>query len=82
MNVIRQHLQLSQLNLEQLRISWNRLQRIQSGVGLADPHEKLVESVLELSKVEQSVLELLLPIDHAAEEILPPLVDRVQGLAD
>lgn len=48
-------------------ISTYRLQLVQCAVGLVDPYQQLVESMLELTQVQQSVLQLLLALDHATE---------------
>ena len=82
MDVIDNDLELGQLDLNDLRISVDRFQRLQSLVSSLDPDKQLIERVLELSEPEERVLQLLLPDDDGLVEVSPPLVDLGQGLLD
>ena len=68
--------------LRHLRISIDRLEGVQCLVSSLDPDQELVESVLELAKSEQSVLQLLLSDHDGLVEVAPPPVDLGQGLLD
>lgn len=82
LDVIDEHLQLGKLHLQDLRVPGDRLELVQGPVGLPDPHQQLVQGVLELAEPEEGVLELPLPLDDAPQQVVPPLVDRRQGLLD
>ena len=82
LDIIDDNLQLSQLNLDDLRIAINWLQRIQSLVCALDPDEQLVESMLELTQLEQGVLQLLLPDDDGTVKLVPSSVDIRERFLD
>ena len=82
LDVIDNDLELGQLDLNDLRISVDWFQRLQSLVSSLDPDQELVESVLELAEPQERVLQLLLPDDDGLVEVGPPLVDLGQGLLD
>ena len=56
LDVVDQHLQLSQLNFNDARIAENGLQLIQIVVSALDPDQQFIESVLELTQTQQSML--------------------------
>lgn len=77
------HLELGELNLQQLRVAGNGLEvRVQRALRRVDPGQQLRQSVLELAQAQQSVLQLPLPLDHTAQQVVPAPVDRVQRLLD
>lgn len=57
-------------------------QLIQRRIGLANPNEKFIESMLELTKMKQRMFQLLLAINHASEKILPSFVNSVKWFTD
>ena len=82
LDVVDDDLELSQLDLDDLRISIDRFEGVQSLVSSLDPDQELVESVLELAEPEEGVFELLLSDDDGLVEVGPSLVDLGQGLLD
>ena len=82
LDVVDNHLELGQLNLNDLWVTVDWLQRVQSLVGPLDPDEQLAKSVLELSQSEKGVLQLLLPDHNRLVEIAPSPVDLGQRLLD
>ena len=82
LDVVDNDLELSQLNLDDLRVTVDRFEGVQSLVSSLDPDQKLVESVLELAEPEEGVFKLLLSDDNGLVEVGPSLVDLGQGLLD
>lgn len=82
LDVVDDDFELSQLNLDDLRISIDRFEGVQCLVSSVDPDQELVESVLELAEPEEGVFKLLLSDDDGLVEVGPPLVDLGQRLLD
>ena len=82
LDVVHHDLELGQLDLDDLRIAVDGFEAVQGLVGPVDPDQELVEGVLELSKSEESLLQLLLTVVDALVEFVPPAVDIGQGLLD
>ena len=82
LDVIDNDLQLGQLNLNDLRITIDRLQSVQSLVSSLNPDQQLIESMLELTQSEQSVLKLLLSDNNCLVQVSPALVNLSKRLLD
>lgn len=59
---------------------WSKL--IECVVGFVDPYQQFVERMLELTEMQECVLELLLSFDHATQQILPATIHRIQWLTN
>ena len=82
LDVVDDHLQFGQLDLDDLRVTVDWFERVQGLVRPVNPDEELAKGMLELTEAQEGVLKLLLAHHNGLVEVLPPPVDVGQWFLD